>query len=195
MIWCVAERLVVHDASGVVAAATPILSTAYLVFAVRPCLFGAKCHGDLGVGVGQGQQSKAVIWGCDCRCWPGRWLSVWSIHAPRSDFLYDLLQHELVVVVNSWFGEFSVYILLVVVCKLLRGFGLEVFLVGADVPVRTWLEVAHKSKALCQLVFEDVCLGVAYLLQQVYEDRDLSGAPQWCKHGARVVAAVISRCV
>ena len=53
------------------------------------------------------------------------------------------------MVVYSWFGELLVYVLLVVVRKLLRGFGLEVFLVGADVPICARLKVAHQPEALC----------------------------------------------
>ena len=76
------------------------------------------------------------------------------------------------------------YVLLVVFRKLLCGLGLEILLVGADVPVRARLEVAHEPKSLCELVLEDVSLGVSYLLKQVYKHRDLSGAP---RGGVRVV--------
>ena len=90
--------------------------------------------------------------------------TVRSIHAPRSDFLHNLLQHELVVVVYSRFGELSVYVLLVVLRKLLCRLGLEVLLVGADVPVRARLDIAPEPKSRRELVLEDVSLGVAYLL-------------------------------
>ena len=70
------------------------------------------------------------------------------------------------------------YVLLVVVRELLRGFRLEVLLVGTDVPVRARLEVAHEPESLRQLTLKDVCLGVTYLLEQVYKHRDLSGAPR-----------------